>query len=243
MPWLDICFMPKASCVLHFSTSCIWVSEAAQTWVFCLNVMAFMSKQISVRKWLKWLPFSTWGRGLDKMAFEMPSNPIFSLLLCHFRKEQNLLNADEIYSKSLTKKDIYLPSTQRDPKCHTQICNMENLNHWKSCINYGYKIVISSRQLKIHKDSQKYCHFFFISSEIASFSFHKEKGFFEHCAILNLLLTHIMPHAVLRSILSITPWPGCLLFVWTPRICPHSSFLVNSAYLPKIQVLYSPHLS
>lgn len=89
MPCLDICFMPKASCVLHFSTSCIWVSEAAQTWVFCLNVMAFMSKQISVRNGSNGFLLHL-GKGTGQDSFEMPSNPIFFLLLCHFRKEQNL---------------------------------------------------------------------------------------------------------------------------------------------------------
>lgn len=99
---------------------------------------------------------------------------------------------------------------------------MENLNHWKSCINCGYKIVISSRQLKIHGDRQKYC-IFFISSEIALFLLHKGKGSFEHWTILNLLLTPMMPLSVLRSVLPVLPRRGPPLH-WLPGSSrgPHS---------------------
>ena len=82
--------MPKASRAPHFSTSCIWVSEAARTWVLCLNVMAFMSKRISDRNGSNGFLLHL-GKGTGQDGFEMPSNPIFFLLLCHFKKEQNLL--------------------------------------------------------------------------------------------------------------------------------------------------------
>lgn len=104
---------------------------------------------------------------------------------------------------------------------------MENLNHWKSCINYGYKIVISSRQLKIHRDSQKYCHFF-ICSEIASFLLHKEKKLLWTLNNIKFALNSHNATFYLKVITAsslLTRMPP--LHYGPPRVFPHSSFLMN----------------
>ena len=84
---------------------------------------------------------------------------------------------------------------------------MEILNHWKSCINCGFKIVISTAK---NTQGQSEILPFFISSEIASFYSTKKKGSFEHWTILNLLLTPIVPHSILRSAPPVLPWLRCL---------------------------------
>ena len=63
---LDLtCFMPKTLCVPHFSTSGSGVFGATKSWMFCLNVMVFVSKQISVQNGSNGNTFPHGARGLD----------------------------------------------------------------------------------------------------------------------------------------------------------------------------------
>ena len=56
----------------------VWMS-----WHLCPNELVSEMAQMA--------SFYTWGRGLDKMALKCHLTLFFFLLLCHFRKEQNLL--------------------------------------------------------------------------------------------------------------------------------------------------------
>lgn len=92
----------------------VWMS-----WHLCPNKLVSEMAQMA--------SFSTWGRGLDKIALKCHLTLFFSSSFVILEKNKICQNSDEIYSKSLTKKDIYLPSTQRDPKM-----SHPNLQHGKS---------------------------------------------------------------------------------------------------------------
>lgn len=110
------------------------VSRVTHTWICCLNVIAFVSKQISV-----WNgscgDMSPPGPGTGQNGFEMPSTPtLFSFVILEGEEGLWKTLRKKHYSKWLTttKKKKSISSQHKEiPKCHSQICNMENLNHWK----------------------------------------------------------------------------------------------------------------
>lgn len=102
---------------LNLTCSCFSTSRCRTTWtwMFCLNVTAFVSKQLTV-----WNDSDDQGTGQDGFDTPFGLTVFFSFFAIlerenDLQKEQNMWGLRN-YSKSLTKREIYLLSTQRDPK-------------------------------------------------------------------------------------------------------------------------------